>query len=332
MKIQQYCATGVLLTMLAAVTSLAAEAGAGSQRSVVTQGPVAITVSVDKELAQVADPVQFVLEVTAPRGTRVELPRLPEQLGDFEVHGRELVRDVPAADNASDRQWTLKATLETLKTGRLEIPSLDVHVAADGNATAFDTIRSKPIAVQVASVLEDRADPAKFRDIKDTVDMAVPDDASSSWLAWTLGGSGAAVASALAAVLIARRKRGPTPAAWALGQIDDLEQLLADESADPELVYNELVDVVREFFELQYEVPTRTRTSPEFLTEAANTVQLGEAPRQRLASLVSVADDIKFACYGVGNQQSEQAFADARAFVLECDQHCEAVEEERDVP
>lgn len=319
---------GVLLATLAAATSLAAAADPNSRRSVVKQGPVTMSVRVDKQVAQVADPVQLVLEVTAPRGARVELPRLPERLGDFEIRDRETLRDIPAAGNTNDRLWVLKTTLETLKTGSLMIPSLDVHFAADEKATTFETIRSEPIEIQIASVLEDRADPTKFRDIKDTVDVAVPAQESSRWLAWIAAGGGAAVAVALAAVVLARRKHGPASSAWALAQIDDLEQLLSDDAADTQLVYNELVDVVREFFEVEYNVPTRTRTSREFLTEAAKTVRLGETPRQRLASLMAVADDVKFACYGVGTEQMQQAFEDAKAFVLECDEHREALERE----
>lgn len=322
----------LLLAMLVATTCLAADTAADSPKSVVNQGPVTLSVSVDRQLAQVAYPMQLVVEVTAPQGTRVELPRLPEQLGDFDVRGQETLRDLPTAASSDNRLWVLKATLETLKTGQLQIPALEVHFATNQQATAFESIRSKPIEIQIASVLEDRPDPTKIRDIKDTVDLPVPEQGSSAWLSIALGGIAAGVAAAIAMMLLAKPRRGIAPAAWALEQIDDLEQLLADETADTQLIYNELVDVVREYFEFEYDVPTRTRTSAEFLTEAAHTVQLGETPRRRLASLVSIADDIKFACYGVGSSQIQQAFADARAFVEECQQHREALEtEKRDV-
>lgn len=317
-----------LLTMIAATTSLAAGAPAEPPQSVVKQGPVTLKVSVDRPSAQVADPVQLVVEVTAPQGTRVEMPRLPVEFGDFEARSRQTLRDIPDTATASDRQWVLKATLETLKTGAVQVPSLDVHFATDQSSSTFDTIRSDPLNIQIASVLEDRADPTRIRDIKETIDVHVPAQQSSHWLGFALGGTAATLAAAATVFLLARHQRGPSPAEWALGQIDDLEQLLADDSVDTELVYNELVDVVREYFQLEYNVPTRTRTSGEFLTEAAATVELGETPRKRLASLVSVADDIKFARYGVGMSQIENAFADARAFVEECQQHREALERE----
>lgn len=317
-----------LMAVLVSATTLVASTDPGLDSSVVKEGPVTLRASVNKQVAQVADPVQYVLEVLAPRKTRVELPKLPEKLGDFDISDTEMLRDIPSAENPDQRQWILRATLETIKTGSLDIPSLDVHFAVDENSTTFETVRSEPLQIQITSVLEDRADPTKFRDIKDAVDVAVPEESSRAWVAWTLGGTGAAAVIALATVLLASRKRGPTPAAWALDEINDLRQLLSDDSADVELTYNELVDVVREFFELQYNVPTLTRTSPEVLAEAAERVRLGEAPRQRLSSLMSVADEIKFACYGVDKQQMEQAFDDARDFVLECEQHREALERE----
>lgn len=319
-------AATAMFAVMVPMTALAAVNDANVHRTVAADGPVKLTVSVDKVSAQVADPIELVFKVEAPRGTRVEMPRLSNELGGFEVRNTEALQDIPSAENADERFWELRTTLETIKTGHLEIPALDVHFAEDATATTFKTLRSKPIEIQITSVLEDRADPAKFRDIKDTVDLAVPERTSRVWIVWTAGGVGVAVAVVLATLLVARRKRGPSPAAWALGQIVDLEQLRANDSADAELIYNELVDVVREFFELEFNVPTLSRTSREFLAQAAKTVGLGETPRKRLASLMSIADEIKFARYGANEKQIRQALANAKAFVGECEQHREALE------
>lgn len=293
-----------------------------------SDGPVKLSVSVDKPVARVAEPIKLLLEVDAPRGTRVELPRLSDQLGKFEVRGSERARDVPAVDNADARHWVLETTLETIKTGELTIPPLDVHYATDADATRFKTLHSKPIPIRITSVLENRADPTKFRDIKDTVDVAVPESRSYAWLGWTAAGVGAAAALALLVVVVARRKRGPSAAAWALAAIDDLQQLPINHEADAEKIYNEVVDVVREFFELQFNVPTLSLTTREFLAQAAREIGLGETARQRLASLASIADEIKFARLGVGERQVRQAFDEAKALVNDCEQHRLALEKE----
>lgn len=317
-----------LVTALSPAAVLAGAGEAGSQSSVVSDGPVKLSVSVDRPVAQVAEPIQLVVEVDAPRGTRIEMPRLAGQLGDFEVRGSNRATDIPAANNSDVRHWVLQTTLETIKTGELTIPPLDVHYATDADATTFKTIRSQPIPVRITSVLEHRADPTKFHDIKDTVDVVVPELHSYAWLGWTAAGVGAAAGLAFLVMVVARRKRGPSPAEWALAAIEDLEQLHVDNAADAEATYNELVDIVREFFEFEFDVPTLSQTTREFLAQAASEVGLGEASRKRLASLASLADEIKFAQLGVGQQQVRQACDEARAFVNECEAHRRAMEQE----
>jgi len=320
-------AVAVMWTVLSAV-ALAATGAAGPVQSVVSDGPVKLSVRVDKPVAQVAEPIKLVLEVDAPRGTQVEMPQLSDKLGEFEVHGSDRAKDVPAAGDTGARSWVLETTLETIQTGALTIPPLDVHYASDAAPTTFKTLRSKPLEVRITSVLENRADPTKFRDIKDTVDVAVPEMHSYAWLGWTAAGAGAVTALALFFVAVVRRKRGPSPAEWALAEIEDLERFAIEGEDDAEAIYNELVDIVREFFELEFNVPTLSRTTREFLAQAAQEVGLAETARQRLASLASIADEIKFARLGVGEEQVRHAFDEAKSLVNECEEHRQAMERE----
>jgi hypothetical protein len=147
-------------------------------------------------------------------------------------------------------------------------------------------------------------------------------------LAYAAAGVGGTVAIALAALAIAKRRRGPSPAAWALESIADLEKLSITNSADAEAAYNELVDVLREFFELEFNVPTLSQTTREFLAQAATVVGLDTTARERLASLSSIADEIKFARLGVGEAQFRQAIEQAKAFIDECEAHRRALEKE----
>ena len=310
------------------VALAASPANTDSLTSVVSDGPVKLRVDVDKATAHVAEPIQVTLEVAAPRGTRVELPTPSGSWGEFDVRGSKKTKEVPAADNAANRSWVLNVTLDTIKTGDITIPPLDVRYAADAKSTTFNTLSTKPISIHITSVLENRADPTKFRDIKGTVDAAVPELRSYAWLGWTAAGVGTVAALALLTLLVIKRKRGPTPAVWALSSIADLERLPVKDGTDAEAVFNETVDVVREFFELQFGVPTLTRTTREFLTEAANEPILNATARQRLTSLVSIADEIKFARRTVGEEQVRQACEHATAFVTECERCCQVTEKE----
>lgn len=318
----------ILTTTLLLAAIAPAFAAAAPRTSTVADGPVKVDVRVDRDSAQVAEPIRLVLEVEAPRGTHVELPQLAEKLGDFDVEASERTRDIPATANGDSRRWSLTATLETIKTGKLEIPALDVHYAIGKDASAYKTLATKPVAIVIKSVLENRADPTKFRDIKSTVDVAVPELDSNRWVAWTAAGVGGAVALALATLVIVKRKRGPSAAEWALAAIADLERLPITNNADAETAYNEVVDVIREFFELEFGVPTMSRTTREFLTQAAKIVRLNQTAHDRLAALASIADEIKFARLGVGEQQVRQALEQAKAFIAECEAHRRALEKE----
>jgi hypothetical protein len=256
------------------------------------------------------------------------LPQFADRLGEFEVRSSEPTNDIPDSSGGSTRRWLLEAKLETIKTGELVLPPLDVHYAIDAKANTFKTLQTKPIPVRITSVLENRADPTKFRDIKETVDVVVPQLHSYARLKWSAAGVGAVMAVALVTLVVVKRKRGPSPAEWALAAIADLEQLKISSAAEAEAAYNEVGDVVREFFELEFNVPTLSRTTREFLAQAAKVVGLGDVARDRLALLASIADEIKFARLGVGEPQVRQALEQARAFVDECEAHHKARQKE----
>lgn len=325
---RQALITAAAIAALFPVVALAEGGAPNALSSVVADGPVKVNATVDKGTARVAEPIQLTLEVEAPRGTRVELPSPTGKWGEFDVRSSKRTKEVPSADNAANRTWVLQMSLDTIKTGDLAIPPVEVRYATDAKSTAFKTLSIEPVKIHIASVLENRADPTKFHDIKGTVDVAMPEVRSYAWLGWTAGGIGAATALALLTVLVIKRKRGPSPAAWALAAITDLEQLPVSDAAEAESVFNETVDIVREFFELQFGVPTLTRTTRELLKEAADESALDATARQRLTSLVTIADEIKFARRGVGEQQVRQAFEHAKAFIAECERCYQATAKE----
>jgi hypothetical protein len=76
---------------------------------------------------------------------------------------------------------------------------------------------------------------------------------------------------------------------------------------------------VREYFGLEFNLSTLPWTTREFLAEASGEVGLPEIASKRLEWLASVADEIKFARLGVGEQHLQHAFAQAKAFVAECE-------------
>src|SRR4051812_13682063 len=177
-----------LLTSLSSTVLAGADAGTSLQ-SEASDGPVTVTASINTSSVRVAEPIQLVLEVEAPRGSRIELPAKTDRMGEFEVRRSERINDIPSASQAGKRTWILRLTLESLKTGEMAIPPLEVHYTTDAKSSSFKTLSTKPIRVHITSVVENRADPTNFRDIKQTVDVPVPAADSRSWIAWTCGGA-----------------------------------------------------------------------------------------------------------------------------------------------
>jgi hypothetical protein len=302
--------------------AFAAATEASAPQFETSNGPVKLSVHLDKTTARVADPINLVLEVDAPKGARVELPAKTERLGEFDVRRADRTTDIPSAHQTDERSWILRLTLESIKTGALTVPPMEIHYTTDAASTDFKSLSTKPITVQITSVLEHRADPTKFRDIKQTVDIPVPAEASRTWAAWACGGAAGAVVLALGALLVMkRRRRGLAPAAWALESIEELERVDVKQTAGADAVFNEVVDVVRGYFELEFQVPAMERTTREFLAQAADEVGLPEVASKRMTWLASVADEIKFARLGVGEEHLQHAFAQAKAFIHECEAH-----------
>jgi hypothetical protein len=283
----------------------------------VTSGPVTVTSSIDKTIASVAEPIHLKLSVEAPHGTRIEWPSLGKKLGDMDMTQIAKSNDVPSAASTNLREWVLQLTLESIKTGDLTIPALDVRYSTDSKVET-QTIQSSPLQIHIASVLEDRPDPTRFRDIKQTVDVPVSPAASRAWMVWT-GGIATAVALLLAVVVARRRTRGPAPADWALASIEDLEQRKIHES-DTTGLFNDVVAIVRQYIELEFGVAALSRTTDEFFSNVVHEIELPPATTKRLKWLASVADEIKFARLGIVDQHFEQAVVQAKAFVAECDQ------------
>lgn len=317
--------TAVFLALTVASLPLVAQAQGQTDlptSAVATAENVSVTSSLDKTTASVAEPVHLKLTVQAPRGARIEWPTLDKKLGTFDLTHVTKSNDVPSTSGSDTREWVLQLTLESIKAGEVAVPPLDLRYATN-STSEFQSIQSSPLTLHIASVLEDRPDPKRFRDIKQTVDVPVAPENSDSWRVW-VGGAATAVALLLLTIAIRHRSRGISPAAWAFASIADIEK--ADlTNADATGHFNEIVEIVREFLELEFGVDALSRTTGEFLTDAIDELDLPTKTTERLKWLTSVADEIKFARFGIGKQHFEQAVAQAKAVVNECDQHCRAI-------
>jgi hypothetical protein len=307
----------VLATLLPPLNVVAAEQPAPTS-AVAPSSNVKISASIDKSTAAVAEPIQLSITVKAPSGTRIEWPSLGEKLGNLEIRHTARIDDVPSSDSTGIREWTLRLTVDSINTGEQTVPPLDVHYALPSSAD-LQTAQTQPQHFVISSVLEDRPDPTHFRDIKQTVDVAVP-PIPTSWLAWGGAATGVVVAAGLLMTVLIRRRAGLAPSAWALNSISALE---ANNSADSDIAttFDKVLEIIREYFELEFNVPALPSTTQEFLADASTEIGLPQQTAERLKWLATVADEIKFAQLTVGPQHLQQAFAQSRSIISECVEH-----------
>lgn len=299
-----------LICLIAAVSMGTVSAGESIRKSGVSSPTV--TANVSATSVRVAEPLTLDLAVVAPAGSKVEFPSIGTSLGKFDVTDMSDRGDVPSADDVNQRIWTRRLTLDSIVTGDLEIPSLEIQVRGNGES---QTLKTDVIPVHVISVLEDRADPAKFRDIHPVVDVNIPQVASRAWLWWTLAGSGG-VATALALmVVVAKRRKWMTPKVWAIRELDRLRHSEAMESCDSEAVTQSLTTILRDYLELQFEISAPVQTTNELLQVVETGKYMNPVVIRRFGELFENSDLARFAGVQLTPAELKQAIDDAQQLI-----------------
>ncbi len=304
-------------TAIVAILSLAATAGAGETISRVSDGDVELVVQVDKQTAQVVEPIELSLTLTAPVGSLVTLPEPSGQLGAFQVQRVAAVADLPDPTGAGKRTWNVRIVLDTLQSGAMSIPPLDVQYRVP-SGDAFRTLSSEPVEIQVVSLLEDRSDPTDFRDIKTVVDVAVPREASRAWIGWLTGAAGVLCAVATWVVVASRRRKVISAGDWALSEIEQLEQVIEAEPSTADSVFSELTMIIHDFVELQYGDSVGPPTRGARFDEPAGDSRVPESLRHGFSEFMSLADEVKFAQRSVCEDQVRRSIEQAKAWVRSC--------------
>lgn len=275
-----------------------------------------ITSEVSTSSVQVAEPLTVEWTVVAPSGAKVTFPEIGERIGNFDIIDSSDQFDIPQSGTTDQRRWTRRLTLETIFAGDQEIPEFEIQVRIDAAATGAEVLRTQPLAVRVASVLEDRADPTQFRDIESVVDVKVIHEGSRSWVWWTLGSAGGLAFLAAAGVLVARRRARMTPENWALGELDDVSSALGAGHAGADIATSRVSDIVRDFLILQLGIPESGHTAQEIVREMKSHELVADETLARLNSLFTLADNAKFGGLQLANTDVASAITEAHEIVV----------------
>jgi len=273
-----------------------------------------VSASASASQVQVAEPLTVELRVTAPAGTKVSLPAIGSQLGQFDIVDQRDVLEIPSEDSPDERVWTRHLTLESIVTGDLQIPAMEIQAVKGSNS---QTVRSKSIPVRVLSVLEGRADPTQFRDIHPVVDVRVPPQTSYAWVWWTAGGLGILALGIAAIAVVVRRRNGLTPERWALHELNALQDSMSMRKGNSEQVSLRLTSILRNFLELQMEVPAPAQTTEELLEQMTSQQILDLELAARFGKWFQAADLTKFAGWQLSTNELSDAVVEARELVIQ---------------
>ena len=272
-------------------------------------GAAEVIAKASSDSVQVAQPFTLNVTVTAPAAAKVSFPAAADKLGDFDIRDSDDAFDIPAGD---ERTWTRQLTLETIATGELQIPAIDIQVNEGGKSTLLQT---QPVAVRVASVLEDRSDPTKFRDIQSVVDVEVPEVTSTDWVWWALGGAAGMTLFAIAGMVVSRRGEWLTPRDWALAELSELESSVDASAIDSETASQNISEVVRSYLLLQFGIADAGCTPQELVQQIVASKRINTDAIDRLGALFALADKARFAGLELSAIGLQSAINDSRELI-----------------
>lgn len=278
-------------------------------------GGAEVTSNASKDTVQVAEPFTLEVTVTASVGSKVTFPTIADKLGEFDVTDTQDIFDVPMQDG---RAWTRRLTLETIATGEQIVPSIAIQVNESGTSTS---VQSPPVTVRVASVLEERSDPTKFRDIQSVIDLDVPALKSNAWVWWTTGGTIGVGLLALAGLVLSRREDWLTPRDWAIQELAQLE--LSVESNSSDVAAQRVSEIVYSYLLLEFGVVDTGRTPQDLIQKLVRGKQIDFRETNRLNALFSLTDQAKFAALDLPGSSIKSLVSDTREMIQRIATDCE---------
>jgi hypothetical protein len=178
----------------------------------------------------------------------------------------------------------------------------------------MDRIRSPEIPLTITSVLEDRADPTAYRDIRSVVDVPEPETRPVAWMGWTAGLGVAAFAFVVLIVAISRRRRWLMPGGWAVQELKGIREGLNSGDLSVSNTALNLAATWRTFFEMQFGFPATSCSTDQLLEELCERKDLKAEWINELATQLNLLDLVTFA--GLEPDRNEMLESVDQAFHL----------------
>lgn len=268
---------------------------------------IELTANADRKQIQIADPFEFEIKLTAPSDTKVDFPGVGEQIGSFDVVDVQDQFGVLIGGVDQQRSWTRTLTLETIASGKLQIPRIEISVHPDkGVPKLFQT---DSVEITVASVVEPSSDLTRFNDIADLVDVDAP-KARSMNIVWASVAGAIILALAAGCLMLVKRSRSSVSARdWALAQLND------PSNGD----FDRLEGIVRNYIEERFEFPAASLTSTA-ISDQLLALNVDRHQVSKVDEILAVSEQVKFAGIQISAENKSRLFENARTLILDLDQ------------
>lgn len=281
-------------------------------------GPVTATVSFFPKTAKLGDPLTLILTVRAKEGVEVQMPAFGEALGRFAI-----LDYAPTTRTLKDggTEHVQRYSLDSPMSGVRTIPPLRVEFIdrrQDDQEEVYELLTEK-VSVTIESVLPEGDITEELRPPRDKLPERFVDRKEFIWgilLAVILLGG-------LVIYLVYRRRLGRAERARvsafdvAWGGLSHLESDGMPEADQADRWYVELSGIVRTYIEDRFGLKAPELTTEEFIRVAWRSEVLTREHRPLLHSFLEKCDQVKFAGYRPGKQESAEAIGSARRFLEE---------------
>lgn len=281
-------------------------------------GPLAVTVSADRDRAQIAEPIRLTIRVSVEAGVQVGVPKIEGILGDFEVK-ESTERDPECEEYRQCREWHY--TLECVMPGIAVVPALpfsyeDPREKADGSdGVVRDELTTEAIEITVEGTLAD---------LKGPMDVPIPRE--YKLLFWAAGTILVVSIVAIFVRWLNRRTRAETakdaepalpPHIWALRELDRLEAEKLIERGMIQEHYFRVNLLLRQYIERRFELMAGEQTSEEFIRALQDSFSLDESHKTMLRRFTAACDPVKYARQTPSNDEIQWVGRFAREFITQ---------------
>lgn len=294
---------------LACLFCLSILPGTGQTASAQTKPGISLKSSVDRNRIVLGEPFQLQIQLKYPEKTIfASLPELPDSIQHFDVL-EELKRDTSISNGTYTLTYQYRLT--SFDSGHWVIPSL---AAVAGK----NTFKSDTLGIDILMVpLEGK----EYNDIRDIIEV---ESKPFDWKRWIAIGITALLALIGIWYYFKNRKK-PVPVAedfasklspfdQAMQSLQKLREENAVEKGNPKQFYSGIYDTMRVYLVRQYKLPVMSSTTGDILLRLKGTY-LGTDEIARLASVLRVADAVKFAKYPSSVNEAKESLDHMEAVI-----------------